>query len=315
MPKISKNYMIPTKHWLKPIKLLLKQSGTLIMVANLIENKIKQNEVIVKITKPQKIQSNSKFIHNIINKSKHIIDIYGFISCYENNVALTEEYKGFLSFCNSTHSEHNNTIINLEIMKKYSRSLNSFLDKLDKDNMLVILKYLLLMQLDLFNNFGFIHKDLHIGNILMEKNKDNKKIKFNLYDKEKEIESSILFLFSDFEYSKILFDSLDKDIKKYLSNNDHLRFENTIEFHINKTFEECIRLLKDYKLQTQLAHKLSNWQTDEISLARIKLLAVKNLTDYALGYKNEKDFCRMAFENCMDIIYNLYKHLLNISFF
>lgn len=177
---INKNYQLPTNKWLKPLEVLFNENN--LVISSQLIGEIKKEKVVVKITRRESFLDKKSIldIYETIKKSPHIIKIYGIINCNENTTILNSNYKNALGFCpnligsdwislKSGNGVRGDPFITLEIMKKYSYSLNKLEKKLDIAHFEQILKYLLLIQLELFNLYGFIHKDIHLGNVLVEK--------------------------------------------------------------------------------------------------------------------------------------------------
>ena len=84
------------------------------------------------------------------------------------------------SFVSKTTSDVNEKIF-IEIMYQYPSSLQKFIGLANKTRVEDICKQLIYAQTQAFNNYGFLHMDLHLGNVLcnksLEKGKE-KKIKY-----------------------------------------------------------------------------------------------------------------------------------------
>ncbi len=237
----NKQYIIPTKKWLKPLEKLITYYINIEGLTT-ITNFIDKEKVIVKITKGKKaniiIEAN-KIVKNMPN----FIETYCSFTCLENFNALSNEYKDSNSFCNPT--EDNNKIITLEIMKKYKNgSLFKFQNKLNKDQVVNILQQLTLAQIHVYSKTGFLHNDLHLGNILIHHVKKPTDIIYEfstdtLRNKEIVVTSNfIILLISDFNESTIYKNN-------YEINKEHFYQKHTLCNNINNTFNECLLLLKE----------------------------------------------------------------------
>jgi hypothetical protein len=105
----DKQYIIPTKKWLKPIEpLILDDINTsgLIMIADFIE----KEKVIVKITKGKR--DDIIEINKIIKDMPNFVKTYCSFSCLETFDALDTKYDKINSFCNAKADELNNLVIN-----------------------------------------------------------------------------------------------------------------------------------------------------------------------------------------------------------
>ena len=199
-----KTYILPTNKWLRPLELLFKDNNLLITAK--LKNKIKKEKVVVKITKIKSFITDnlSEYTYNIIKDSKHVVKIYCFLNCNENLKHISNEYKDILGFCNANNSDDDKQLINLEIMKKYNNSLRTFENKCNFNTMIIILKQLLMIQLELFDKYQFVHNDIHLGNIFIDKISQENKI---IYDKN--ILTSFNIYLTDFEQHGTLSNVLD----------------------------------------------------------------------------------------------------------
>jgi hypothetical protein len=260
----DKQYIIPTKKWLKSIEpLILDDINTsgLIMIADFIE----KEKVIVKITK---------------GKRDDIIEINTIIKDMPNFV------KTYCSFCNA--KADSGDFITMEIMKKYRHgSLNKYINKLELSEVINILKQLLLAQLYIFNKTGFLHNDIHLGNILVKKSKEDITLnyKINIINNNIPINkhriniiTNFLPLISDFDRASIY-------------NQPHITEEeyndqNTLGGNIYDTFNRCIVLLKN-KDEKELIYQKINEKN--INIEKYINFSKKNLRSfYKKNYNYEK---------------------------
>jgi len=202
-----KEYKIPTDTWLRPIKVLideynLEHPSNLIYDTELIENKIKREKILVKLSKVDTLLNTTEEIYKYIKDSPHIVKIYCFLHCNEKKTYLDNNHKEILGFCNSNHVDEYNQLISLEIMKKYDSSLRKYEAKLNLNSMIIYLKYLLLIQIELFNKYGFTHNDIHLGNILVKKTQNT--FNFLFGTNTIEIITDKTLVLTDFEESIII---------------------------------------------------------------------------------------------------------------
>lgn len=319
MEKSIKNYLIPTNNWLKPIKLLAKTSNQ-IFDAEFIENEISKRRIIVKVTKTATIDSHTKFIYSIIGKLPHVIKIYRFITCYENPVTINQDYKDAIGFCEGGTIDSVNKIIfhnksyeqiQLELMKKYSGSLSEFVEELSINKTIKLIRQAICIQLELFCTCGFVHGDIHLGNLLTDKT-DKKQTEFTFCGDLKKINTSINLLLTDFEYSIIYSQKENPNIKSYLSNPKVLVFSNTIGFNLINTISEFIRLIKDVELQNILSEKLKKWKDANIHINNSKF--VNPLFDYAKNTISEYLFISKGYTHGLFIVCELFELLFDIKF-
>jgi hypothetical protein len=308
----SKSYVLPTNKWLKPLKLLHKDNN-LVMTSELV-NKLKKEKVIVKITKINSFitENLTEYVYNIIKDSVYVVKIYCFLNCNENPKYLSEEYKDILGFCNTTSSNENKQIINLEIMKKYKQTLKTLEDECNLKTILIILKQLLLIQLELFDKYQFVHNDIHLANIFIEKIEKETKIIYDI-----NIKTIFDLYLTDFEYSLILSKKLNPNINLFfnsIKDNENSKKRITLEKNINDTFYNCILLLKDEKLKKDLLHKLHNIERNiEYANKRISYFALKNINYYYIN-RREEEIKDLILRNSYQMIFYLYKILFNENF-
>jgi len=227
----QKQYIIPTKNWLKPLEpfILVNTSG-LIMITDFIE----KEKVIVKITKGKR--------NDIIKVNKIIKDIPNFLQSYCSFTCL-DNFDNINSFCNA--KENSGDFVTLEIIKKYKHgSLNKLINILELNEVVNIIKQLLLAQIHIFSKTGFLHNNIHLGNFLIDKKKDTIELKYKIdIENIKKVNINILSNFipiiSDFNESTI-YDNNDLTEDEY-------RKQNTLGKNIFATFNICLTLLKNNK--------------------------------------------------------------------
>lgn len=126
-----------------------------------------------------------------------------------------------------TYEKFNQDNIYFEIIKKYDCNLRYFQSKLNDAQINVLINYLIFIQIDLFDKYGFIWHKLSLSNILVEKS--NELVK-NIY-------------ISDLDNSCIL-DPKYSFVEYYNQNNLLIYGESTnLVMKIYKTFIICISLL------------------------------------------------------------------------
>jgi hypothetical protein len=268
MSSCPKEYKLPTNNWLRPIKLLideynLENPKNLIYDADLIESEIKSERVIVKVSKVKSVLEANQYVYNKIKDSPHIAKIYCFLHCNEMKTYFDDNYKEVLGFCNAVHRDNNKQLISLEIMKKYNSSLRKYENKLNLETMCHFLKYLLLIQLELFTNHGFTHNDIHLGNILLLNiRKESKKKTFDFIFNNRKISytTNILLVLTDFEEALII----SSNNRKALLQSNKCTHMNTLESNIDSTFEYAIELLEDNNIKYDLARKLRRYKDNNV---------------------------------------------------
>lgn len=284
-PKDSnKQYIIPTKNWLKPIeKYIIDDINTegLIMIGNFMD----KERVIVKVTKQKK--KNIKKANTIIEATKILKDMSNFVetycsfSCLENFESLDNEYKDSKNFCNGNDDGY---YVLLEIMKKYKHgSLFKLQHKLNIVEVVNITQQLILAQMHAYSKTGFLHNDLHLGNILIYKPKQSIQMKYEIQtesfrDKIIYISSDFIPIISDFNESTIY--KKEYDLKR-----DDFNYDYTLCNNINNTFNQCLLLLKE-KYRISII-KLVHEKRDDIDI--YLGTSKKNLRSYYKKYYNYED--------------------------
>lgn len=306
MVKCPKEYKLPTNAWLQPIKLLINEYNldnpkNLIYESDLIENEINNERVIVKVSKVNTLLNTTEYIYQQIKSSAHITKIYCFLHCNERKTFIDNNYKKVLGFCNAFHTDKDKQLISLEIMKKYHSSLRKYENKLDLKTAIHLLKYLLLIQLELFSNFGFTHNDIHLGNILLTNLKKVNKTKtfiFHFNNNKLELTTDILLVLSDFEESLIISKSIlpEKCI-----------YTNTLESNIYNTFDCIIELLKNEQEKYDLSRILRAQKEDRLESANLFTALCSNLI-------KEKEYKHRVIELVENRIVFLFNKLFGLSF-
>lgn len=282
--KITRKYITPTKDWLIPLQKLNNDdfnNNGLIMISNIITNDISKN-IIVKITETVHYQNKNlldfyfdddsyaqKIINpkdllsfretkdknyidriHLINKllSKHInfVKSYCVFTCYENELDFSTYYNDQKSYCNNNKDSIDNIKILLELQDYYKRgSLNEYINKLSLIDIKNILTQLLLSQLEVFKLYGFVHNDLHLGNILIDKSINDITIKYNIFNYDKYIKTKYIYKIIDFDRSILYNDIYVKQYDDDFLNKKKYNYNNTLFKNIYQTIIHIMKLLKD----------------------------------------------------------------------
>jgi hypothetical protein len=170
-----------------------------------------------------------------------------------------------------TYKKFNQDNLYFEIIKKYDCNLRQFQNKLNETYINEIINYLILVQIELFDKYGFIWNKLSLSNILVEKSDELVK---ELY-------------ISDLDNSCIL-DPKYGFIEYYQQNNLLFNGESSnLIMKIYKTFILCISLLADKILMINFLEK-----TKEIK---------------EKYYQKSKQLFNIYKSNLIDNSYELYK--------
>ena len=195
------------------------------MIAENIEKEI----VIVKITKGKRYDIIER---NNMKDMPNIITFYYRFTFLENFDVLDAEYK-----------DGYGDVITLEIIKKYKYgSLNKYINKLELNQVINIIKQLLLAQIHIFNKTGFLHNNMNnLGNILIDKTKKPIDIKYNFsiddFTKKKiTITTKFISFISNFNKSSIY-------KNEFLLEEEYIQ-QNTLGENIFTTFNTCLLLLQ-----------------------------------------------------------------------
>ena len=171
-----------------------------------------------------------------------------------------------------TYKKINQGNINFEIIKKYDCNLREFQNKLNETHINEIINYLIFIQIELFDKYGFIWHKLSLSNILIEKSE--------------ELIQNIFI--SDLENSCIL-DPKYGFVEYYNQNNLLINGDSTnLVMKIYKTFIICISLLADKILMINFLEKIKEIKQNY--------------------YLKSKELFNVYKSNLLDNAYQLYKN-------
>ena len=285
--KKNKYYIIPTNKWLIPYKKLitneLNENGLLMIIKS-----VKNEKILVKITKG--LNKDVITFNELFTNEPNFIKTYCNFSCWENKNNLKSEYKDIGGFCN-INDKNNDHLITLEIMKRYN---DGNLEKRTGNTLfkayICILRQIILAQLYAFDKYGFIHLDLHLGNILIEQYDKpiniTYLIKNNPYainDTNIIIETKLKIIITDFDNCI----SYDPEIyKKYnpefLDIKITYDYENTLFSKLVSTILNSTRLL-NLENERVIFSKLNNYINTNENYRRVKISNNKTLKNYYLN--------------------------------
>lgn len=297
----TKYYLIPTLKWLKPIEpLILEDSNTagLLMIAAMVE----KEKVIVKITKGK--NKKTRIIGMKLNNIYYFSHTYCSFSCLEDYSKITKKYKNSEYFCDDT----GNKMITIEIMKKYSGSLNKLKNMLSVTQTTKILIQILYSLMEAFYKYGFIHEDLSLGNVLYKIKTKNEVIEYNLTKTRTQYDNlligEIIPLISDYDksesYNKEIFEKYSEEpmINKIKGYNETI----TILDSISKITQNISLLIKNERDKNFIKNEINELFSGE-NYEKYYRHTYKTLRDYVKGMKTYDELIKETF--------GIYKELIN----
>ena len=315
MEIIKKEYIIPTLKWYKPLKELMYYRNRSYHYSQLkysidaIYKKIRNEKIIIKITHNDILLNTQEYIYKQINKSPYIIKYYCFLHYNKYNIDMTEDQKQLIGI--------KGEMVSFDIIKKYN-SLKILVNTLNMRQMIKYLKLLLLVQIELFIKYNFIHGNIHNGNIYITKLKKEKTCNFYFNKIKVKIKTDTLLQLGDFDGS-VLINQLSIDKCDY---------HNTLESNIYKTFYCFIELLKNNNDKNRILRILNADRKDRDTI-EIK----QNSINYFISYYNSiyrietnskiqntwfmtlDKYKRSVLERSIEIIEILFEELFYISFY
>ena len=311
----KKQYIIPTKNWLAPIEKLITDdinTDGLLMTADF----LKKERIIVKITKGE--NKKIKVTNNLLNNIKYnFVKTFCTFSCYEDYNKLNLSYAKNTYFCSSKPDSKD--IITLELMNRYNGSLSSHEGKFALEKYISLLQQILLAQIVAFEKYGFIHNDLHLGNILYKMHNNEIRIEYMIKNKNIIVKDNVEIIISDYENS-ICYDS-EQFIKydenflwiqsenKMNSRNHH--DQNTLTQNIINVTNISINLLQmNNKHNLQVKQNIgeflnSEWLNEKSKFSRKKLRSL-----FRKNYTYER-YKRDEIDSNIIIINELFKKINN----
>jgi len=318
MSQYTKEYLIPTEQSFDPIRLLiecynLENINTLIYnhKFDIIKNKINNGDIIIKIIKSNSHFNFIEYLYKYIKHSQHIVKIYNCLYYNTTKSFFNNEYRNIMGLCNENHNNCNQ-FVTLEIMEKYDSSLNKYDSSLKLKTVIHIIKYLVLVQLELFNTYGFVHNNIKLTNIFIKKNPSI--ILFDFNSNKIRLKTNIKLYFTDFEHSLILFSSINPKIKEYLKNIENKNYNHTLENNILNTFHCCLKLLKNNKFKMKLQNRLEHGSLITYSRQIYYNKTKKVYDDYCCGKRPELNYKSITNIIVNDMISSLFKLLFKQYF-
>lgn len=241
----NKQYIIPTKSWIEPLKLFISEDVNtkgILFISRL----IKKEKILVKLTfgrnkKLKQINSLVKNLPNFVYTYCVVLCNNGFLS-KNKDVNMNDLIK--YGFCTTDEKSQN---ITLELMEKYDSSIKTY-SKITIDRYIEILKQLINAQFNAFAYCGFLHNDIHSGNILIKKDITIEVLKYNFF-KSKSIENKLevgtTYILADYDNSILINNNFDLLFSSDFDN-DYNKY--TLYQNICRTIKILITLLdKEHK--------------------------------------------------------------------
>lgn len=276
-PTNGKDYIMPTKHWLKPLQEIISTDiATLqskLILSEIINDKIGKQEILVKLT-----SGRNHMIREFTSKIKgmpNLVNTYCVLLCNDDFLLVDKEKQ----FCNLENIDDKNKIkllgslpkksknynysVTLELMEFYKKGSIASIKNISLKDFSVIFFQLVFCQLNLFAHCGYTHNDIHDGNILIKKHpknvildyeyitsdciETNKEYKLNvsreyiLSDYDKMYSFEYKYFIHEFEYLiKLGYDVEDIEFIKYSLYSNILSTINLLKSKMNK--EDKIRI-------------------------------------------------------------------------
>jgi hypothetical protein len=291
-----KNYIIPTKSWLKALSQLDTFQDVSINKKIILSQMIEKENVIVKVTngKNPKLRDINMMIKGLPNM------VYTFCVIFCNDYLSLILQNKF--FCSSKDSKYK---VTLEIMKYYNGGSLSVLNEISFRKFKLILDQLVLAQINLFNKTGITHCDIHPGNILISKHHQEKELNYS-YIRGQIIKSKYEFILSDYDKCVIF-------SPNYIVH-DEIVDGNLIKENITETIDDLsqsILFLNILRTINMLIDKLDNENKQKIRLLHNNFLIkneevmikkeIKYLTKYIkeLNNNNNNYFTKYKTKVCL----------------
>jgi serine/threonine protein kinase len=282
----TKKYIIPTDKWLKPLGPLITSISTRGKI--ILGEMSNKNKVVVKITKNLDLLR-IKYINYLVQQLPNFPKVYCVLECDENESNFDANYLKVNGFCNKSSDKFK---IILEIMKLYPNKLSEYKNKLSIEQIKPILKQLFYALIYAFELRGFIHGDLHIENILI--NKQKKELTYIIKNNKYKLNIDEECIIMDFDKSI----TYDKQYMNLIDFNETL----TLIYSIQKIIYICSSLYKKEKAYNLDPINMS-WNK---AIKRIHYNTIDQgisiLTSY---YQDSRDYEEFKSVSISDVIYIL----------
>ena len=273
----TKQYIVPTNEWLNPLSELITNDIStkgLLMLAKF----NKTHDVVVKITRDISNFSAIKFATKKLFDMSNFVKTFCAFVCDESTINLESKYVELKGFCSANKDDKENEKVIIEIMCKYDTSLNSYIGTFNKDNVEHIMKQLIYAQLNAFEKYGFLHMDIHLGNIMFNKQNKNIELKYFFHKKHYSIKTAHEFVLCDFD--KCIFYNTELHLVEHHP-------ANTLILNIIKTINRCAELFDNKNDRINFRSIADKMQKSSYSYIRYE---EKDLRSFYNKYKTFDDY-------------------------
>lgn len=290
----KKYHVIPTNNWLIPVKKYEVEDSNedgLLMISKLYY----EDKIIVKIT--QNIDIKVITFNNLLKNEQNFVYTYCSLICEENKYNYKSEYKNVSGYCQKDIKSNNNQFVTLEIMKKYkSQSLASKEGTIDYFTYVKILRQLIIILIYIYDKYGFLHLDLHLGNILYKTYTKNITLEYTIKNNRHSDDIINISLNTDFkliilDYNNCISYNPNIYIKydpEFLTLKKTHNGTNRLFSKIVQVFEESTKLLEPNNERIML-NKLKEY-TNSIEFINLNFTSKKHLRNYYLKRYNYEQF-------------------------
>lgn len=268
--KNRKEYILPTKSWLVPIKELINSDPKTvgrIFISELIE----RQQIIVKIT----FGRNNKLveINESIKNMPNFVYTYCVFMCYDD-LLLVDKNK---QFCNESSNAKS---VTLEVMRNYYEGSLSKIKNMENNTIISCIKQLINAQINVFLKFGMTHNDIHKGNILIYTHKNTNILEYEYIKKNTQyllpsVKTNIEFILADYDKAKIFsgenlfkifndfddnYDVYDDMFEEIINLPEEKLNEYSLYANLISTIYLIIRFIKSNETKIQLQNWLFEYQ-------------------------------------------------------
>jgi hypothetical protein len=226
-----------------------------------------------------------------------MLHTFGTIQCSEVEINYDTQYKDCDGFCNKDKSEIENINITLEIMKLYQGSLSEYINKFNLSEVEVLMKQILLCQMHIYEKIGFLHNDIHLGNILIKiikESKEPEELQYKIRNSTYIIKTNFKLILSDFD-NAIIYNQNILPLEQY----DETY---TIQYNIIKTINTFKILLNkedQHKISVVLEKSLNSFSYHFLNFSE------KILRSYYKKNRSYEDFIEISLFQCIKLLNNI----------